>query len=347
MKPCRVSLWLALCVSALVSSTTAIAQSAGPGAASEPEAPIVLGTDGGDYSAATAINNRRQVVGNIYFATEVYSRPFLWDDGVMRTLGTLEPTGYGTAADINDRGQIVGVSIDGEGLPAATLWQEGQVVGLETLPGSSGCTPTAISNRGVIAGNCFIAGDVSTEIVAVLWQDGVPVRLALPPGVQALPRDVNDAGVVVGTAITAAGDRFEFVWHQGVLTDVGQLTGRRFEWVSGINRRGQMAGWGPGGAAVEALFWNGRATIVLGGLPGTGGTTANGLNDHGDVVGRTGPSPLLWTKGRTIELPPASVGYVSIPVAINDHGDVVGNAVIGPYEFLSVAVLWPRATRGR
>ena len=346
MKPCRVSLWLTLCVSALV-PLTAIAQSTSPGAASEPEGPIVLGTDGGDYSAATAINNRRQVVGNLYFATEVYSRPFLWEDGVMRALATLSPTGYGTAADINDRGQIVGVSVDGEGLPAATLWQEGQAVALEGLPGSYGCTPAAISNRGVITGSCFIAGDVNTEMVAVLWQDGVPVRLTLPPGVQALPRDLNDFGVVVGTAYTAAGDPFEFVWRDGVLTEVAQLTGRRFQWVSGINRRGQIAGYGPGGPALEALFWNGRTTIVLGSLPGTGGTTADALNDHGDVVGRTGPRPIVWTKGATIELPAASVGYVSIPVAINDHGDIVGNAVIGPYEFLSVAVLWSRATHGR
>jgi hypothetical protein len=101
------------------------------------------------------------------------------------------------------------------------------------------------------------------------------------------------------------GDPFEFGWREGVLTDVTQLTGRRFERVVGINRRGEIVGYGPGGVSLETLFWDGRTTVVLGGLRGTG--TAD----------------------------------------LNDHGDVVGNAVIGFYDFQSVAVLWPRATRGR
>ena len=345
MTPCRGSLWLTLCVSAIVQLPTAATQRDGPGAASEPEAPIVLGTDGGNYSIATAVNNRRQVVGRILVGTDDLPRPFLWEDGVMRDLGTPGgPSGYGGAIDINDRGQVVGVTVDGDNPPAATLWQDGQVVSLERLPGSYSCTPTAINDRGLITGNCVVAGDVSNEAVAVVWTNGVPARLALPTGVQALPRDVNDRGVIVGTAFPAAGDPFEFVWREGVLTDVTQLTGRRFERVLGINRRGELVGYGPGGGSLETLFWNGRTTVVLGGLPGAG--TAD-LNDHGDVVGRSGPQPIVWTKGATIELAAPSVGYVSIPVAINDHGDVVANAVIGFYDFQSVAVLWPRATHGR
>jgi uncharacterized membrane protein len=224
------------------------------------------------------------------------------------------------------------------------VWQDGQVTVLERLPGSYSCAPAAINDRGLIIGNCFVAGDVSSEAVAVAWRNGVPERLALPPGVQAWPRDVNDAGVIIGTAFPAVGDPFEFVWREGVLTDVTQLTGRRFERVVGINRRGEIVGYGPGGVSLETLFWDGRTTVVLGGLRGTG--TAD-LNDHGDVVGRSGPQPIVWTKGSTIELAAPSVGYVTIPIAINDHGDVVGNAVIGFYDFQSVAVLWPRATRGR
>jgi probable HAF family extracellular repeat protein len=121
MKPCRVSLWLTLCVSAIVQLPTAATQRAGPGAGSGPEAPIVLGTDGGNYSIAAAVNDRRQVVGRMLVGTDDVPRPFLWEDGVMRDLGTPGgPAGYGGAIDINDRGQVVGVTVDGDNPPAAT-----------------------------------------------------------------------------------------------------------------------------------------------------------------------------------------------------------------------------------
>jgi len=343
MTSSRRCFWLALCASAFLHVPASSAQSPGAGAAPR-QAPIVLGTDGADYSRATAINNHRQVVGSLLFGTGGLSRPFLWEDGVMRALPTLGPTGYGTAVDINDRGQIVGVTIDAAGMAVATLWQDRRPMALARLPTAFGCTPTAISERGLIAGYCVIPRDLNYEVVTVLLRDGVPIQLMIPPGIQAFPRDVNDFGVVVGTALRAGGTAFEFVWHEGVLTDVGQLTGRRFEFVAGVNRRGEIAGYGLAGISFEALFWNGSTLAVLEGLPGTTSATVADLNDHGDVVGQSGVRPVLWTKGSALELPAASLGSASIPVAINNWGDVIGNALVGPSDSLSVAILWPGPT---
>ena len=74
-----------------------------------------LGTlPGSDYSEATAINNRGQVVGSSTFSSGP-SHAFLYENGTMVDLGTL-PGGFTSQAlGINDRGQIVGYSNTGNG----------------------------------------------------------------------------------------------------------------------------------------------------------------------------------------------------------------------------------------
>ena len=347
MTPCRGSLWLTLCVSAIVQLPTAATQRDGPGAASEPEAPIVLGTDGGNYSIATAVNNRRQVVGRILVGTDDLPRPFLWEDGVMRDLGTPGgPSGYGGAIDINDRGQVVGVTVDGDNPPAATLWQDGQVVSLERLPGSYSCTPTAINNRGLITGNCVVAGDVSNEAVAVVWTNGVPARLALPTGVQALPRDVNDA---------RRHRRHRLPLPPGIRSN--SCGGRASSPTSRSSRAAASSGsWASTAAASSSATVRAEARSKR-----CSGMAGRPRRPRRPAWSRHRQSERPWRRRRTqrpaadrvdegrtaIELAAPSVGYVSIPVAINEHGDVVANAVIGFYDFQSVAVLWPRATHGR
>jgi probable HAF family extracellular repeat protein len=80
-----------------------------------------LGTLGGNYSAATAVNGRCQVAGVSQTADGTH-HAFLWsDDEGMRDLGTLGG-GYSYADDVNERGQVVGWSRTGDGRPHAALW---------------------------------------------------------------------------------------------------------------------------------------------------------------------------------------------------------------------------------
>src|SRR5262249_1073420 len=81
---------------------------------------IDLGTLGGEFGGSTALNNRGKLVG---FSTNGQADPllgiqtggFLWENGVMRDLGTLcEAKGacgtYAQAFAVNERGQVAGVS---------------------------------------------------------------------------------------------------------------------------------------------------------------------------------------------------------------------------------------------
>ena len=67
-----------------------------------------LGTLGGKESAATAVNERGQVIGESTTAGGA-THAFLWQDGKMRDLGTLGGQSSSPTA-INDVGQVVGAS---------------------------------------------------------------------------------------------------------------------------------------------------------------------------------------------------------------------------------------------
>ena len=80
-----------------------------------------LGTLGGTYSSAAAINNLGQVVGDSYTASGE-SHAFSWTAaGGMVDLGTLGGTDSNATA-VNDLGQVVGRSTTASGEVHATLW---------------------------------------------------------------------------------------------------------------------------------------------------------------------------------------------------------------------------------
>jgi len=66
-----------------------------------------LGTLGGSSSQAYGINDTGQVVGKAD-TTNGFSHAFLWVQGTMNDLGTVDGYSYSSAYKINNVGQVIG-----------------------------------------------------------------------------------------------------------------------------------------------------------------------------------------------------------------------------------------------
>jgi probable HAF family extracellular repeat protein len=129
---------------------------------------VDLGTLGGDFSEALAIDQHGSVVGRAdYSSSEAYHHATLWADGAARDLGLVGPCLNSTATAISKDGDIVG------GLGACTddpddthyfsafIWRNGnEMADLNSLvePASDLHIEfaTGINERGEIAGTAFL-----------------------------------------------------------------------------------------------------------------------------------------------------------------------------------------------
>ncbi len=131
-----------------------------------PEIVIDLGTLGGVSGDAWDINRHGVIVGHAETAARA-NRPFVWDrlNGMQQLPDIGEPPNSSatTAKSINDLGQIVGDSDNGQG-PRAAIWTDGRVRDLNHLvpPGTPGILIGAwcINNQGQIAAVIIIGGGV-------------------------------------------------------------------------------------------------------------------------------------------------------------------------------------------
>jgi len=123
-----------------------------------------LGTLGGNYANARAINNRGQVTGESTVASTGSIHAYLWENEEMSDLGLRPgaPSGGGSAGyAINDQGQIAGAS---EG--HAIFWERGVMTDLGTLGGTDS-NAIALNNRGQVIGDSKIS---TGETHAFLWE---------------------------------------------------------------------------------------------------------------------------------------------------------------------------------
>lgn len=80
-----------------------------------------------------------------------------------------------TAADLNDRGQVVGTSTTAEGDTHAFVWQDGETIDLDGVAGRQSHA-TAISARGHVAG---FTGKPFEPSTGFLWWCGEMLQLTL------------------------------------------------------------------------------------------------------------------------------------------------------------------------
>jgi probable HAF family extracellular repeat protein len=286
-----------------------------------------LGTFGGTQSAAMDVNDLGQVVGGALNTTDdpfeaefvfgfgllgwtgtTQVRAFVWQNGVMRDLGTLGgPDAFAYA--INRFGQIAGQSYTSDtpnpttGIPTVDpfLWTNGKMIDLGTLGGTI----------------------------------GFPVWL-------------NDWGQVVGFSNLAGDQFYHgFLWEHGAFKDLPPASGGDNSWALWINDLGDVIGGSnlPGDQLYHASLWRHRKPIDLLTLGQDTCSEAWNTNDLGQIVGisyscsseQTGRAFLWQNGGPMVDLNalvenPSSL-HLYAGAYINDLGEIVAQGVFPNGDF--------------
>jgi uncharacterized membrane protein len=253
-------------------------------------------------------------------------RPFLWWDGQMTALPTLDNNhgNNGFAAAINDFGEVAGAAENTTPgcptqNPAASLnqyyqykpvlWRNHAIEELATVGGDPVGTAVAINNHGEAVGTTgtcgaasFVVGYYINPLHAVLWEkDGTPIDLKSLGG--------NESSAL-GNAAKA------------------------------INSGGHVVGFSslPDNVTINAFFWTretGKMQALVP-LKGIANSIAIALNDSDEVVGSsinsafTTMTATIWKNGVPADLntliPANSSLYLIFGCSINSRGQILGLA---------------------
>lgn len=285
--------------------------------------------EGGYESGSIAVNSLGQVTGwalntipdpvsfdlasIVFFSYEPYPyayqmRAFLWQDGVMRDLGTLGgPDAYPTG--INELGQVIGISFTNStatgifmtacnygGLPGGVppqdpfLWdKDAGMIDLGSLGGTCGYAQ-GLNNKGQVVGQSNLIGDQANH--AFLWERATGlVDLGTLGGSDSTAYAINDNGEVVGAASLPGDAQLDAVlWGKNGIVDLGTLHGDNCAYPFWINVSGQVVGHGGTNCGGRGFLWENSGPLVdLNTLvvsnDGFSITDATYINDQGEIIG--------------------------------------------------------------
>lgn len=250
---------------------------------------IDLGVIGSDtQSIAYALNNAGQVVGVSYNYGDLQPHAFMWQGGVLTSLGNFSPR------DMNNSGAVVGhktvFNAANLWVDTACRWAGGTLSDLGTLGGYTS-DAFAINDSGDVVGQSFLPDNVTLRACAWI---GASTRdlgtLAGTTGSKSAAADINAGRQVVGWSDTAAGEPHACLFQldaNGLVTsrtDLGVL-GTSASYAYGINSAGDVVG----SSDAKGFIWSAGAMLDLNslvvGAPGWTVTRANGINDAGVIVG--------------------------------------------------------------
>jgi probable HAF family extracellular repeat protein len=238
------------------------------------------------FSQASGINAGGEITGQFQSGVGGPQRAFFWASGVMTELPTL--SGFdGRGFDINDLGQVVGISTALSGYQHGFLydWDTNTIADLGTAdPSHNTSYANGINESGQIA--------AWSGPMAYLYENGVWTALGNLGGGRSVAFGLDDLGRVVGWSHldASAQDYHPFLWASGVMTDLGTLGGRNgIAWAA--HASGPVVGYADtSDGRLHAFLYSGDEMADLNALiPADTGWEldfATAINASGQIVGR-------------------------------------------------------------
>lgn len=281
-----------------------------------------------ESSMAYSVSDSGQVVG------VVSDKAFVWSENTASEL-PIDGCWFATG---NDNGQVCGTYSN-----SAFLWQNGQLQDLGALsPGYS--VALGISDNGRVVGQTRIANGHNH---AYVW-DGTMHDLGALAADYSCAYDINEAGDVIGW-VTAVGlaTQHACLWKNGVIHDLGTLSGDTYSTGYGINDLGQVVGDSTGTNGFgKAFIYDNGVMRALSPVAGYTYTCAKAINNSGFIVGYayndsltssySDYRPVVWINGIPQLLPTVN-GAQGRAFGLNDDGWIVGYIQDG---YNTQAVLW-------
>lgn len=294
-----------------------------------------LGTLGGTFSLANAMNGSGTVVGFSSRISDAEFHAFRNSGNTMTDLGTLGGS-FSVASAVSDNGHIAGdsnLAVDDSMFHAFLIQPGATMTDLGTLGGTSS-SAYGVNNSGWVVGSSTLAENASLH--AFLHNGTTMLDLGTLGGASSVALDINDAGQVAGNATTAGGENRAFLHTGGVMVNLGTLGGTSSTAVA-LNESGVVVGNSAtlNDAETRAFVFQNGALVDLGSLGG-GSSSAKAINNRGQVVGDSANAsaqlrPFVWHNGVMTDLNtllPANSGWeLTSARFINDQQQVVGEGL--------------------
>jgi len=241
---------------------------------------------GADITAAFGINNHGQIVGAYRITPPRHA--LLINKGQFTPLDPSSALGaaFSQARNINDRGDVVGTYIDGQGNLHMFLLSQDVLTNID-FPGGTGTFQLSggINDSGTIVGDFF---DSAGALHGFVLRAGVFTQIDVPGAVDTQPLGINARGDIVGdwdTNINTTG-------HGFVLTKFGQFisfdepsAAPESTAATGINDKGEIVGVYSDPAGVGHCFLAVDSNFTTIDFPGADTTACWGINNKDEIVG--------------------------------------------------------------